>query len=66
MELKKNHLFSMQTELIRQMQLAEGLEPCYDTPAAEHCDNRECCWRYDCEGAAKRSAQDTNLVTGAG
>ena len=48
MDLKKNHLFSMQTELIRQMQVAEGLEPCYDTPAAKHCKNPECCWRYDC------------------
>lgn len=60
MELKKNHLFSMQAELIRQMQVADGLEPCYDTSAVEHCHNAECCWRYDCyyEGAEKNPVRD--------
>lgn len=58
--MKRNHLFGMQVELIRQMQLSEGMEPCYDTPAAEHCNNHECCWRYDCycEGNEKGAAQN--------
>lgn len=60
MELKKNHVFSGQAELIRQMQVADGLDPCYDTSKAERCNNHDCCWRYDCysEGREKNPAQD--------
>lgn len=62
MSEKKNHLFSMQTELIRQMQVADGLEPCYDTPATKHCKDLDCCWRYDCyvEKTEQRDGQDND------
>lgn len=35
------------TDLIRQIQTAEGNTPCYQTNVSS-CDQVECCWRKDC------------------
>lgn len=43
--------FSIQAQLIRELQAQEGHEPCYATPVAEYCSQKaleKCCWRYDC------------------
>lgn len=43
--------FSMQAELIRQIQEEQGMYPCYATPNAENCDRKKegaCRWRHDC------------------
>lgn len=39
---------SLQAEIIRQIQVNDGLTPCYATPASNECENKECGWRYDC------------------
>lgn len=42
--------FSLQVELIRQMQAENGQIVCYATPASVRCTKRqsECAWRHDC------------------
>lgn len=42
--------FSLQVELIRQMQTENGHEACYATPATVGCTKKqsECSWRHDC------------------
>lgn len=42
--------FSLQVELIRQIQEENGQAPCYATPAAIGCTKKatECSWRHDC------------------
>lgn len=43
--------FSIQAQLIREMQALEGKEPCYASPVAAHCDQKareKCSWRHDC------------------
>jgi len=40
--------FSIQAQLIRELQAQEGHEPCYATPVAEHCSQKaqeKCCWQ---------------------
>lgn len=39
---------SLQTFLIRQMQIEEGSVSCYATAAANTCSRKECCWSHDC------------------
>lgn len=51
MELTSKPSFSIQAQLIREMQVQYGQEPCYGAPAAAHCtaDARgQCAWRHDC------------------
>ena len=40
--------FSLQAEIIRQIQTNDGQTPCYATSASNQCDNKECGWRHDC------------------
>lgn len=40
--------FSLQAEIIRQIQVKDGKTPCYATPASDWCNNKECGWRHDC------------------
>lgn len=40
--------FSLQAEIIRQIQTNDGQTPCYATSASKHCDKKECGWRHDC------------------
>ncbi len=35
-------------DLIHQIQLAEGNEPCFDTGKSSACGQEECLWRDDC------------------
>lgn len=35
-------------ELIQQIQLAEGNDPCYATGKADECGQEQCLWREDC------------------
>lgn len=51
MEFTSKPSFSIQAQLIREMQAQEGKEPCYASPASAHCtaDARsQCAWRHDC------------------
>lgn len=48
METNREKSFSLQAQLIREMQTQEGKEPCYATPMARNCDQEQCCWRHDC------------------
>jgi len=40
--------FSLQAEIIRQIQANDGQTPCYATSAVNYCDKKECGWRHDC------------------
>ena len=40
--------FSLQAEIIRQIQASDGQTPCYATPTSTQCDKKECGWRHDC------------------
>lgn len=40
--------FSLQAELIRQIQVGDGDAPCYATPSVVGCAKTECSWRRDC------------------
>lgn len=40
--------FSLQAEIIRQIQTNDGQTPCYATSASNQCNNKECGWRHDC------------------
>jgi hypothetical protein len=51
MEPEKGHSFSIQAELIRQIQEEHGQTPCYATPTADNCSRKkeeQCRWRHDC------------------
>jgi hypothetical protein len=48
MEPEKAPLFSIQAEIIRLIQAANGQSPCYATPANGECGKMECVWRSDC------------------
>lgn len=46
--------FSVQAEIIRQIQAGDGQAPCYATPSSEWCDKKkECGWRSDCYDEAR-------------
>lgn len=56
MEEETGCRFSMQAELIRQIQEEQGMVPCYATPSAENCDQKKegaCRWRHDCFNEAE-------------
>ncbi len=40
--------FSLQAEIIRQIQINDGHAACYATSAINQCNNKECGWRHDC------------------
>ncbi len=51
MEAENERSFSMQAELIRQIQEEQGHVPCYATPNSENCSKKKdeiCRWRHDC------------------
>jgi hypothetical protein len=51
MEIICKSSFSIQAQLIREMQSEYGREPCYATPVSAKCDQRtreKCSWRHDC------------------
>jgi len=51
MEPEKGYSFSIQAELIRQIQEEQGQTPCYATPTADNCSRKkeeQCRWRHDC------------------
>jgi len=64
MEPEKGYSFSIQAELIRQIQSEHGDIPCYATPNVENCSKKKeetCRWRHDCyheaeEDRVRRSA----------
>ena len=41
-------LFSIQAEIIKLIQTANGQNPCYATPVSGECSKMECTWRNDC------------------
>lgn len=45
--------FSIQAEIIRQIQIRDGMTPCYATPTSNQCDNKDCGWRHDCFDEAR-------------
>ena len=53
--------FSLQVQLVRQIQSNNGQEACYATPATVGCTKKqnECSWRHDC-------FQDAEELDGAG
>lgn len=53
MEPEKAPLFSIQAEIIRLIQAANGQNPCYATPAGGECGKMECAWRSDCFDEAR-------------
>ncbi|BBI99192.1 hypothetical protein FGKAn22_08850 [Ferrigenium kumadai] len=56
MEEESERSFSMQAELIRQIQEEQGQAPCYATPNSENCDKKKegaCRWRHDCFNEAE-------------
>jgi hypothetical protein len=68
MEPEQAQLFSLQAEIIRLIQTAQGQSACYATPINGECGKPECVWRNDwamkpasCfhpEGCAKRRRQN--------
>lgn len=45
------------TELVRNIQLAEGNFTCFATAYAGDCDQTGCLWREDCFALARRSGR---------
>ena len=48
MEPDKTPPFSIQAEIIRLIQVANGQNACYATPVNGECSKTECSWRTDC------------------
>jgi len=48
MEPEKALPFSIQAEIIRLIQTANGQESCYAAPVNGECSKMECAWREDC------------------
>lgn len=46
--MEENVPLSIQSMLIRQMQIKEGQIACFATASSMDCQNKECCWRHDC------------------
>lgn len=46
--MEDNAPFSIQSMLIRQMQVEDGHTPCFATTASNQCADKKCCWRHDC------------------
>lgn len=53
MEPEKAPLFSIQAEIIRLIQAANGQNTCYATPVSGECSKMECIWRNDCFDEAR-------------
>jgi hypothetical protein len=56
---QKERSFSIQAELIRQIQANQGLTPCYATPRADNCSQKkeeQCRWRHDCYHEAEEAS----------
>lgn len=53
MEPEKIPLFSIQAEIIRLIQTADGQNPCYAAPVNGECGKMECSWRNDCFDEAR-------------
>ena len=49
--------FSLQAEIIRQIQINDGQTACYATSASRQCDNKDCGWRHDCFDEAGECGQ---------
>lgn len=65
MEPEKGFSFSIQAELIRQIQEEHGQIPCYATPTADNCSQKkeeQCRWRHDCFSEAGEDRR--NAATG--
>ena len=45
---EKTRSFSLQAQIIRQIQINDGQTPCYATCTSSQCDKKECGWRHDC------------------
>lgn len=59
MEPEKEQRFSIQADLIRQIQAENGDVPCYATRTTENCDQKKemgCRWRHDCYCEAEEQA----------
>lgn len=59
MDQKREQRFSIQADLIRQIQEENGDIPCYATPSAENCNKKReeaCRWRHDCYCEAEEEA----------
>jgi hypothetical protein len=48
MEPEKAPLFSIQAEIVRLIQTANGQVSCYAAPISGECSKTECSWRTDC------------------
>lgn len=46
MEVKASE--SLQVQIVRKMQEAEGHKVCFATEARNECEDKACCWRHDC------------------
>ena len=53
MESEEPPRFSIQAEIIRLIQAANGQNSCYATPANGTCSRAECAWRNDCFDEAR-------------
>ncbi|HEX5363078.1 MAG TPA: hypothetical protein VFW59_02320 [Gallionella sp.] len=60
--LNENQSFSIQVEMIRQMQSENGQVACYATPATVGCSKKqsECSWRHDCFHDAEEAGERRN------
>lgn len=70
MDEEKGQYFSIQADLIRQIQEEYGDIPCYASPTAENCNKKReeaCRWRHDCyceaeEEVARQAARQREGV----
>ncbi|MDO8812724.1 MAG: hypothetical protein Q7J38_11960 [Gallionella sp.] len=53
MESEKAPQFSIQAEIVRLIQAANGQSSCYATPANGECGKTGCAWRSDCFDEAR-------------
>lgn len=53
MESEEAPPFSIQAEIFRLIQTANGQSACYATPVNGECSKRECVWRNDCFDEAR-------------
>ena len=46
--MEENAPFSIQSMLIRQMQIEKGQKPCFAMQDSLECADKKCSWRHDC------------------
>ncbi len=51
--MDEKSVFSLQAQLIRKMQEADGHTVCFATKVSNECPDKGCCWRHDCFDEAK-------------